>query len=502
MKTTTVLCLVWLLIICFIGPIDRLAGQSPNQIQRELIIKFEPSTPNPTIQALMTAYNATELARSPLCDFRLWRLDSLLWIGGDPYFLVDGDTLTIQQSGDKARDELEVESAGQNFQVEHSDPNTPNGAICSRSFPPAGGCPVTVAVIDSGVEPSHPHLSSWHWENFEEPVDGLDNESNSLIDDRIGYDFYNRLWMPRDSHSHGTHVAGIIVKEFMSSGANTIDLMHLKAIGANGRGSIFAAILAIDYAIEKDADLINFSLGYRSTRPLTEKLEPLGLAIYKAGLHDILFICSAGNDGADIDASTTHFFPSEFNLENIISVAAVKCPSLSLASYSNSGSASVDVAAPGLAHSSVLSNGWDYKAGTSMAAAYTTGTAAVLATHCGYSTTQIRDAIIGGVEEVGLPVSSEGVLNGNLALAALMSSPPLPRTAAADGLENSLRLYPNPSEGPLLMEWWDGMDREITVRIHAAQGRLVLATRLASQRGQNRWNCPFPATQSGLFFLT
>ncbi len=187
-----------------------------------------------------------------------------------------------------------------------------------------GENPVKVAVIDTGVDVNHPDLTA---NITAERYDFVDDDSN-----------------PADSHEHGTHVAGTIA----AAGNNaagvtgvswTARIMPLRAGSALGLLYTSDIIAAIDYARANGAKVINASFGGASYS------QALSDAISAAGSAGILFVAAAGNDGQDNDLIP--HYPSGYNLDNIISVAATD-QNDQLCSWSNYGSGSVHVAAPGL----------------------------------------------------------------------------------------------------------------------------------------------------------
>ncbi len=259
---------------------------------------------------------------------------------------------------------------------------------------------VVIAVIDTGIDISHPDLRDCIWTNpLEIPGDGIDNDGNGYIDDVYGWDFYNDdntlIHLDKDENgsyidndTHGTQVAGVIAATSGNglgiSGAASfvpVKLMSLKINGGpNGLGSVSSAIRAINYATEMGADICNMSWGSASISATLETLE----AAMKTS--DMLFVCAAGNSGTDNDVYP--IYPASLRLPNNISVTFVnelgklveQTVSADGTPYgSNFGKNTVDIAAPG---SYILttspSGAYSAPSGSSMAAPYVSAIAAML----------------------------------------------------------------------------------------------------------------------------
>lgn len=228
-----------------------------------------------------------------------------------------------------------------------------------------------VAVIDTGVDYTHPDLARNMWRNPGEiSGNGIDDDNNGVVDDVFGADFFDNDGDPMDENGHGTHVAGTIGAVGNNgvgvAGVNwNAKIMALKAFGPQG-GSLSAVIRCLDYAVRMGARISNHSWG---TYFRSEALED---AIAKAGRAGHLLIAAAGNENNDNDGSFP-MYPAAFANRNIVSVAATTRED-TLAGFSNFGSVSVDVAAPG---SQILSTrrggGYQFMSGTSMAAPHVTG---------------------------------------------------------------------------------------------------------------------------------
>ncbi len=224
----------------------------------------------------------------------------------------------------------------------------------------ATGLNVVIAVIDTGVDYTHPDLAGNIFINVGETADnGLDDDSNGYIDDVNGYDFVdgdNDAYPVGDNH--GTHVAGtaaaIADDAFGIPGmAFGAQIMPLKVFPDNGLGAPDSAIIAaIAYAHANGADIVNLSLGRDGT-------EPAGMAseIITAIAAGSLIVAAAGNGGADWvsdDNDATPHWPANFADEaaypatapGVIAVAATDNTD-TLASFSNYGKNSVSIAAPG-----------------------------------------------------------------------------------------------------------------------------------------------------------
>jgi subtilisin family serine protease len=202
---------------------------------------------------------------------------------------------------------------------------------------------VVVAVIDTGIDYTHPDLVSNMWHN----PGGIPGDN--YMGDYYGYDFVDQVGDPIDSGYHGTHVSGTIA----ATGNNGVGIIgvgyqaKLMALKASADGETFAdsaVIEAIQYAAMMknggvNIAVINASFGGGGSNTVESD------AIQAAGDAGIVFCAAAGNDSVDID--TTPTYPASYRLPNMIVVAATD-QNDALASFSNYGFGTVDLAAPGV----------------------------------------------------------------------------------------------------------------------------------------------------------
>lgn len=284
---------------------------------------------------------------------------------------------------------------------------------------------VVVAVIDTGVDYQHRDLSANIWMNQAEiPGNGVDDDSNGYIDDVYGYDFNNDDADPMDDHGHGSLCAGIIGASgnngFGMSGISwNAKIMALKFLDNNGMGNTADAIEAIVYAQDNGAKILNSSWGGGS---YSETLYDVIGQVDQSGL---LFVAAAGNDALDTDLSP--HYPASFDLENIISVAAID-PYENLASFSNYGLQSVDMAAPGdsvlsTVPASVYGSEFIYMSGTSMAAPHVSGSAALLwSIYPDYDQRQIKSILMNSLRALNT-LAGKTVGGGVLDLGTAIAQP-------------------------------------------------------------------------------
>lgn len=206
------------------------------------------------------------------------------------------------------------------------------------------GSDVVIAIIDTGVNWNHDSLYRNIRVNENEiPDNGLDDDDNGLVDDSSGYDFAMGDNMPFDDQGHGSHVAGLAASHWFGL-AKKAKILPIKALNALGSGDMASIAAAIYYAVDQGADVINMSLGAPG-----EPHPDLQDAMDYADEHGVIVVAAAGNgdeEGNGVNIDEEPVYPACFPNDNIVTVAAQN-KDHELSSYSNYGTFSVDVAAPG-----------------------------------------------------------------------------------------------------------------------------------------------------------
>jgi len=284
-----------------------------------------------------------------------------------------------------------------------------------------GSNDVVVAVLDSGVDYTHPDLVGNIWFRPDNVPQYKDDELGVLNDLR-GFNAAENLSDPMDDNGHGTHCSGIIGAEGDNdegiAGINwNVEIMPLKFIGRGGFGTTKDAIEAINYAIDRKRNGVNVRI-INASWGSTMYSKALEDTIRAAGEEGILFVAAAGNATTDNDKRP--HYPSNYNLPNVISVAATD-KNDQLTSFSNYGLKTVHIAAPGKdILSTWLNEGYREASGTSMAAPQVAGVAAlILASEPKLSVEKLRQRLLKSIDKIDSlngKVENGGRLNAAKAL--------------------------------------------------------------------------------------
>ncbi|HYG79065.1 MAG TPA: S8 family peptidase, partial [Pyrinomonadaceae bacterium] len=281
-----------------------------------------------------------------------------------------------------------------------------------------------VAVVDTGVDYTHPDLAANMWSAPAPFTVNIGGQTIQCAAGTHGFNSITKTCDPADEYDHGTHVAGTIGAVGGNgagvAGVNqTASVMALKFMDATGSGTLADAIDAIEFAIQAkqifgtDANVrvLANSWGWNG-----DASQALLDEINRADGAGMLFVAAAGNGGEDRlsdDNDLAPFYPGSYTASNVIAVAATNNQD-NLTAFSNYGRNSVHLAAPGdLILSTVVGGGYDSWSGTSMATPHVAGAAALVLSRCPLDTASLKNTLLNNVDPVA-SLSAVTVTGGRL----------------------------------------------------------------------------------------
>jgi subtilisin family serine protease len=300
-----------------------------------------------------------------------------------------------------------------------------------------GSADILVGVVDTGITYDHPDLTdnAWHaLKDFDISVGSAPAPVRCHTGDH-GFNAIDNNCDPRDldSGGHGTVVSGIIGAKGNNSGGVTgvnwtVGVVGLRALDGV-HDPMSATVNAIEFAVEfnRQADppdtrkirVLNNSYGYVTTKDDRCRPRSLEQAIHDADDAGILFVASAGSTDNDNDVNP--HYPSGLGVRNIISVTGINRAG-GLGVHFNHGVTSVDMAAPGAAIKSTGPSGFTLASGTSVAAAFVSGSAALILSACPRLTpVELKSCILNNADVIpwlGGSVGGGRRLNLNRAITA------------------------------------------------------------------------------------
>jgi subtilisin family serine protease len=321
----------------------------------------------------------------------------LRWVKGQPNDARFGEMWSLQNTGQTVNGTAGTSGADVDFLP-----------AWNLAQPFAGE--IVVGVIDTGADYVHPDLAANIWTNPGETLNNsVDDDGNGYTDDYYGYDFVDGDADPADSGDHGTHVSGTIAavgnNQYGVIGINSKARIMTLKVSADGNAITSSAeIAAIQYATMmkgRGVNIVALNASYGGGGSTSAE----SAAIQAAGNAGIIFCAAAGNSSSNNDTAPT--YPANYRLSNMIVVAASD-QNDALASFSNYGATTVDLAAPGANILSTKPSTVTFQAGGTT---YPSAPLAFSGTTTGLSGA-IYDCGIGNPEDFPAAV------NGNIALIA------------------------------------------------------------------------------------
>ena len=358
-----------------------LTRNSPSQPKPDnsMIIQYLPNTTDAQKVAKRQQYGVVNFKTCTCADplLELWVFGQLQ--GGGP---VDIEELkaTIGSDGDLDGAEFN-QSIQQQMGQQGGGGNSIIDLIGTQSNVPLGGTlrvsrntGVTIAILDTGINYNYDGFPNEFLYNGSRDKNNCIGESGEQA--FFGWDFVNQDNDPLDRNGHGTVVASIITSELSTTGI-PYQILPIKVFDDNGKGMFFDIICGYKYAVQLDnVAIINMSFGNNEYNSILER-------VIEESQDYVLAITSAGNDESNNDG-TAHY-PSSLPSPNVLAVAGLDQGTTSpsnadLASFSNWGVNSVDIAAPSENIPFTVDGETFHFSGTSYAAPFVSYKAATLYT--------------------------------------------------------------------------------------------------------------------------
>ncbi len=299
----------------------------------QMVIQYDASLTEAEKQAMRNQYNVVSFKKCECADptLELWIFAKNTGKGGNP--TIEEKVLGVKEDTDIEGVDFNryISQTGQGLLTSFGTPdmNTARQKIVSRNEN------VTIAVLDTGID--------YNYFGFTNPF--LYKNENSCSDsefrDYYGWDFVNQDNDPFDDHGHGTIVSNLMYTKLTAQNVS-FQILPVKVFNEFGRGNYFDILCGFQYAVNnRDVAIINMSFGwYHSNYEILNKL-------VLENQNRVLITASAGNKGINTDFNV--HYPSTYESNNILSVASLYRNMMypNLASFSNLGNITVDIAARG-----------------------------------------------------------------------------------------------------------------------------------------------------------
>jgi len=347
------------------SPPDCRNTPSPGPIENEILVKFGPV--NARAQAML-ALNATEIERLDVAGAKVehWRVPNGQGDLALAALQKRTDVVYAEHNASGIEDVMPNDPLATKYQWWVRSPTTTCGPEGTPGVAWCSPCPqpvdadvdledawtITTGILDDlhpiadaefgEVDATHPDRLAARWINPGEIAgNGIDDDHNGFIDDVYGWDFWLNRATGTTTHyeAHSTAVAGMIGGGGNNGYGGVGAAWNVSVMSLGVSGSVNTWINALNYAVGKNARVINYSLG---TPTFTQTLHD---AICAA---PIIVTASSGNQGFDLDNQANNWYPAKFDCANIITVGASNCTANSNGQLNfNFGATTVDLVAPG-----------------------------------------------------------------------------------------------------------------------------------------------------------
>ncbi|MBL3658934.1 S8 family serine peptidase [Fulvivirga sediminis] len=358
---------------------------------------------------------------------------------------------------------------------------------------------ITVAILDSGIDPDNPDFHGRLWENKNEiPGNGIDDDNNGYIDDDRGWNFVSSNNLPWDDQGHGTAVAGLLAATGNNRyGMAGVDwhckLMICKTLDSNLEGYYSQWIEAIYYAVDHGADIINFSMIGRQPSGLLEE------AIKYASSRGVMVVASMGNDNNE-----TPCYPAAYPTTLAVGATDEQDHRKDAGTKGSNFGQHIDVMAPG---NNMYSYGQEKLwSGTSMSAPLVSGIAALIkGGRPNLNDKEIKAIIIQGSEDQVGDLSEDkpgwdryygwGRVNAYNSLVLLQNL----RSWTMEGV---LNIFPNPSKGIIHVNYKSREQQDLQLSIVDAKGKLHHKANLKfNQKNEISLSLDLSTFSPGIYYL-
>ena len=487
------------LIIVFLSINTVLNAQSGIALydDRQYLIRFDEGTTQPEIEIVLQEMQSHEIWVSPLTQTRKWELNNDVDF---PYYnaAIGAMVLDINEQRDGASSRAKVDEADLNF-FYTVDPTGSGGSGNAQNYCYDGISNnvnneniLTIAILDTGFGGSTYGVSptnAWNYVNSSDDVN--------------------------DNNGHGRHIFSIIESTFVDNTGfhpNNINWDIRKTHDSNGVAELANIILALEEAVNDGADIINMSTSFYDEENI-EQQTMVENVIEVIEQNNVLIVASAGNEASELDLGhEPNCFPSEFPTYNLLTVAAYDCDTDALATYSNYGTFSIDIAAPG---TNILGYGDKnfnlvFKSGTSQATAIVTGVAASLGINqTNFDYIEVKCAILSGVDvnnNLNDKVLTSGFLNAQKALELLTQgctdiidqpNPNLIKRQATTTIGREAVIYPNPSNSQITL-LFENEQPILNVKVVDIKGQVVIRKQFSEVQSVN---LDISEISKGMYFI-